>query len=112
MGALLELWDAFLSFLAEYDAARLMELLRELDWSSLLANPIVWVVTLSLLVIMIWKKQFTMLVLVCSLVAFVVLLQSTLPPEGEAMELSEILKFIGGSALLAGLNLYFLLVRQ
>ncbi len=112
MDFLKEVWNRFFLFLKEYDAAHIMEVLREADWSSILTNPLAWIVTLSLVGVMIWKKQLKMLVLMCSLVAFLVLLQVTLPASGDSMELSRILQFIGGSALLAGVNLYFLFVRQ
>lgn len=112
MGGLKEYWEHFVSFLKKYDAAHIMEILREADWNSILTNPLAWIATFFLFGVMIWKKQLKMLVFVCSMAAFVALLQTTLPPSGESMELSRILQFIGGSALLAGVNLYFLFVRQ
>ncbi len=107
-----EIWNGFVSFLKEHDAAYLLSTLRGLDWQALLTNPLFWVVTLSVSGVMIWKKQLKLLILICSFAIFVVLLQVTLPPAGESMDMSGLLQFIGGSAILVIVNLYFFLVRQ
>ncbi len=112
MDTLKEIWNGFVSFLKEHDVAYFLDALRGLDWQELLTNPVFWVVALSFSGFMIWKKQLKMFVLLVSMAAFVMLLQVTLPPAGESMDLSSILEFIGGSAILAIINLYFFLIRQ
>lgn len=112
MDALTAFWEKIFGFLKEYSISRIVEVCREMDWSDIASNPLVWLLTISVVVFMIWKQQVKLLVGLCSLVVFLVLLQYALPPAGQSMEMEKIVHFVGGSAVLAGLNLYFIFVKQ
>jgi hypothetical protein len=107
-----EFWEKIFLFLKEYSISRIVEVCREMDWSKVASNPVVWLVTLAVVGTMIWKQQIKLLVGLCSLVAFLALLQYALPPAGQSMEMDKLVHFVGGSAVLAAVNLYFLFVRQ
>ncbi len=112
MEQLKKLWEAFINFLATYDSHKISELVHNLKWEDVLANPYVWLIGLSSVGYMVVKKRFKTLVLIFSLVAFLYLVQTTLPSAGETIPLENLLKFIGGSVILGGLNLYLLFVRS
>ena len=105
-------WKSFVDFLAEYKTEKISSVIRNLDWQELIRSPIVWVVTLSILGLIVWKQQFKLLILMASAVAFVVLLQFTMPPAGQSIQLTSLLQFAGGTMALLGINVYFLIIRN
>lgn len=112
METITDYWKSFVEFLSVYKTEKISEVIRSLDWQEVIRNPVVWVVTLSLLGVVVWKRQFKILVLVASVVVFVVLLQFTLPPAGQSIPLESLLKFVGGTMLLLAVNVYFLIIRN
>lgn len=112
MEKLTAFWEGFVHFLKEYDSNKIAAVLREIDWAALAGNPAAWIVGVPLILLMIWKKQVKLMVLGISMVLFMVLLQHTLAPPGESMSLEKLVQFIGGAIALAGVNLYFLFMRQ
>lgn len=104
-------WKSFLEFLTEYKTEKIGNLIRNLDWQEVIRNPIVWVVSLTILGLMVWKQQFKLLIVMASAVAFVFLLQLTLPPAGQAISLTNLLQFVGGTMALLGANVYFLIIK-
>lgn len=105
-------WKSFLEFLTEYRTEKISEVIRNLDWQELIRNPVVWLVSLTLLGFIVWKQQIKLLIMMASVVAFVFLLQVTLPPTGQAIPLASLLKFVGGTMALLALNVYFLIIRS
>jgi hypothetical protein len=105
-------WQSFVGFLAENDAATLMGSIRKLDYNEMLGNPLVWVISIVLLGLAIWRKQIKLMLLTASAICFVLLLQSTLPSSGQTLSLDGLLKFGGGTLALVGVNFYFLLIRE
>jgi hypothetical protein len=111
--AIKNMWSAFIGFLTENDFQKISEWVRELKWTELIASPWVWVAVIIIVLLSVWKRRTSYLVLACSCVLFIVLLQHTLPPAGEgSMPLSSILEFLGGCVLLIGVNLYLLMLRE
>lgn len=111
MDYLATIWQAFISFLAEYDTPKITSILQKLDWQEVMQNPWVWFAGIPALVYLLWKRHFHALLLIISLALFVALVLNTLPGPGQAIPLNKILTFIGGSVALVGVNLYFFLVR-
>ncbi|GLI33099.1 hypothetical protein [Desulforhabdus amnigena] len=107
-----EFWESFLHFLKEYDSQKIAGVIRDIDWSAAVRNPWAWVVGVSLLSFLIWKKQIKLMVFGVSLLLLTALLQHTLPPAGESMSLDKLLQFMGGAVALGGVNLYFLFMRE
>jgi hypothetical protein len=106
-----KIWDAFINFLATYDSSKITELLRNLKWQEVVANPYVWLIGLPTLGYLLVRKRFKTLISLFSLAGFLYLLQYTFPSSGENIPLDKLLTFIGGSVLLAVVNLYFLFMR-
>ncbi len=107
-----ELWDHVIRFLTNWDFPSLLHALRQLDPKEVAHNPVVWIVGVLVVVLMIWRKMFRLFLLLCSFVAFLFLLQATVGSPGESMPLRDVLTFVGGSLILIGVNLYFLLMRD
>jgi hypothetical protein len=105
------MWEKFINFIKENDINTVMELVRQLDWGQILRNPLTWVITLALIGWIIWKKQYKLIILAVSGIAFMFLLQYSLPPSGEKIEFSSLLTFLGGSVVIIGLNLYIFLIK-
>ncbi len=105
-------WKSLVEFLTEYKTERIAEVIRNLDWQEILRNPIAWVISLTLLGLAVWKQKFKLLIAVASLVAFVFLLQMTLPPAGQSISLTDLVKFVGGTMALLAVNVYFLIIRN
>ncbi|MCE5244306.1 MAG: hypothetical protein ABFD98_18305 [Syntrophobacteraceae bacterium] len=103
-------WTGFVNFLIECDMNRVAEVLRKLDWTDVLRNPWVWLVTIAFLLCVLVKRAFRTLLFTVSLVLFAILLQHTLPPPGESLQLSSLLRFVGGSMVLAVVNIYYLVL--
>jgi hypothetical protein len=110
--AIKNIWDQFVHFLSEYDVQKIAEALHQLDWRAQLTNPVTWIVGLPLLAFIIWKRKVNLLILCCSFVAFIYLLQNTLPPTGESVPLNKLLEFLGGSVVLLAVNIYFMILRE
>lgn len=104
-------WKTVVDFLTEYKVEKVSDVLRKLDWSEVLRSPIFWVISLTILGLIVWKQQFKLLILMASLVAFVFLAQFTLPAGGQSIPLTSLLQFVGGTMALLGLNVYFLIIR-
>lgn len=107
-----EYWDGFVKFLVEYDTQKVLEVLRELDWKELAGNPLLWLIGGGTLILMLWKRMIRLMIFMASLAAFLVLLQQTLPSPGQAMDLNNLLLFIGGTIGLLVVNLYFIFIRE
>ncbi|MFZ2446568.1 MAG: hypothetical protein WAW37_09430 [Syntrophobacteraceae bacterium] len=105
---LLRAWD----FLVTHDFPTMLEAIRQLRWGDILRNAYTWLVVLPVLVALLWTKSIKILVALLSLVAFLLLIQYTLPPAGDKIPLSDILTFLGGFAALAAINLYFIFIRD
>ncbi len=101
-----------LDFLKEHDFPTFLEKTRGLEWQQVLHSGYTWLVAAPLLLFIILTKRFKLLLGLASIVAFVVLLQLTLPPYGDQMQLESLLEFVGGAMAIVGLNLYFLFIRQ
>ena len=105
-------WDNFIELLKDYDLNTIIELLRQIEWHNLLVSPWLWAAVIPFLALVIWKKRISLLILAVSFVLFVWLLQNSLPPPGETIPLNSLLEFIGGTVVLLGVNMYFLLIRE
>lgn len=106
------IYEGLAKFLADYDAHKMAEVIRTLDWGKLLSESTTWFIVLPPVLLLVWRKAYRFLLLLASLVVFVFLLQYTLPPAGQSMPLNKLLEFIGGTMVLVVVNLYFLLMRE
>lgn len=106
-----KIWEMFVNFLVTYDSHKISELMSKLKWEEVLKNPYVWLIGLSSLGYLVYRKAFKTLILIGSAVMFLFLVQATLPTSGQPIPLDELLTFIGGCVVLGVLNLYFLFMR-
>jgi hypothetical protein len=107
-----EYWDAFVQFLKEYNMTKAGEAIRNVDWGRVLEQPVFWIAVVVFLGWVFWKKAFKSLLVVCSIVAFIFLLQHTLPPAGQPMTLEKLVPFAGGCLGILAVNVYFLIIRS
>lgn len=107
-----EFFSDFVGFLAHYDFQTFMDMVRTLDWWKLAANPYLWGMVLVVMGLAIWKRQLELLILVVSIFLFLALAQHSIPPAGQTISLDKILEFMVGSAVLIGVNVYFLIIRE
>ena len=104
----LRVWNFFVT----HDFPTLLEAIRQLQWSDVLRSAYTWLIVLPILAALFWTKSIKILVALVSLVAFLLLLQYTLPPASDKMALSDLLTFLGGFAAIAAINLYFIFIRE
>jgi len=106
------MWESFLTFLKEMDVRAIAQWIRQLDWTQLLTNPLFWLGLLTFLAWVVWKKRYKVLILLVSVMAFMALLQHSLPPPGaERIEFFALLQFLGGAVVIIGLNLYLFFIK-
>lgn len=107
-----EYWDRLVKFFVSWDFPTILNAIRQLDAKEVIRNPIVWLVGIPILGLLIWKRQFRIMLAIGSFIAFLFLAQATISPPGETMALKDILTFVGGTLGLLVLNLYFLFVSD
>ena len=106
------MWERILTFLKENDVRTIGETMRNLNWGDVLRNPIFWLVALPLSGWIVWKKQFKLLILIGSLVAFAFVFQSVLPTSEQEISIDGLLKFLGGTIVIIAIDIYFFFIRQ
>lgn len=112
MEAIRSFWGQFVHFLEEYNSQKIIELIRTVDWRGLAVNPLAWFIFLLLMGYVVWRRKIRPLILACSVVAFVFLLQYTLPAAGGSIPLADLIKFLAGVLGLVGLNVYLFFIRD
>ncbi|SMC22382.1 hypothetical protein SAMN02746041_01417 [Desulfacinum hydrothermale DSM 13146] len=105
-------WEAFVQFLKEYSMTKAGEALRNVDWAQVLHQPVFWIAATLFLGWVVWKKAFKSLLVVCSAVGFILLLQHTLPPAGQPLTLEKLVPFAVGCLGILAVNVYFLIIRS
>jgi hypothetical protein len=100
------------SFLSKYTATEIGKTLQKLDWEKILSDPMTWGIALPIIVIMILRKAYRLMLLGVSVLATVALLHYTLPATGQSIPLERLVMFMVGGAALAGVNIYFLIMRE
>jgi hypothetical protein len=100
------------NFLVVNDFQTILEAIRQMNWGNVVKDPIAWLIVAPIVVTLIWKKCIKTMTAMASLVAFIVLLQYTLPPMGDKIPLHDLVIFCGGAFGLVLLNLYLLLVKE
>jgi hypothetical protein len=106
-----DFWQNITEFFKTYDVKTIAKLFKDLDWVKVGQNPLTWLAAAVFSAFVIWKKQFRLVLLLASIVAFMLLAQSSLPEAGQHMPLEKVVTFIGGSMAIVGVNLYFFFVR-
>jgi hypothetical protein len=106
-----DFWRNLKEFLTTYDVKTIAEVFKTLDWVKLAQSPITWLGGVVFAGFVIWKKQFRLVLLLISFVAFLMLAQSSMPEAGQQMPLEKVVVFVIGSMAIVALNLYFFFVR-
>lgn len=106
------MWEKIVTFLKENDIHTIGQTMQGLNWGDILKNPFFWLVALPLSGWIVWKKQFKLLILAGSFVAFTFVFQYALPSAGQEIGLPQLLKFLGGAVVIIGINIYFFFIRQ
>ena len=107
-----ELLNRIYDFLASHDFPTLLEAIRKLEWSQVAISVYTWLIVLPLLIYLLWTKKYKIITAIVSFFLFLLLIQKTLAPAGEALSLHDLLIFLSGAVVLIGLNLYLLFVRE
>ncbi len=111
MEQLKRIGELIVEFVKTYDSYKVMEIVHDLKWEEVAANPYVWLFGVPSVGYLVFKRRFKTLILLSSMGAFLYLLKITLPASGEAIPFEKLMTFIGGCVVLLALNLYFLLIR-
>lgn len=107
------MWSDFLSTLKGMDLQQINEILSNIDFLTLLKNP--WVIAFLLVscIVFIIRGMERVMVTFLSVPAALVLFQKT--AQGDAaldLDADKMLLFIGGFVVIAGVNIYFWVVRS
>jgi len=106
------LFQRVVDFLAEHDIHKIGGLIREIDWQTQLHNPKVYLVSLPLLALLLWKGKFRIMLALFSLGLFIYLLPFVLPQGNDYVPLRKLVIFAVVTLVLVVINLYFLLIRR
>jgi hypothetical protein len=106
------MFEEIKKFLLEYDLPKIQEALRKLDWGKILTSGEFWLVTIPVVVVLVWRRQFQMMLLLGSLLAFTFMLPHMMPGGDEVIPLPRLVMFLGGTLVLILINLYFVFVRK
>ncbi|MGA2405033.1 MAG: hypothetical protein ABSG91_25600 [Syntrophobacteraceae bacterium] len=99
-------------FLATHDFPTLLEAMRKLEWSHIVRSAYTWLIVLPLLIYLLWTKKYKTIAAITSFFLFLLLVQKTLSPASETLELHDLFIFLGGAVALVGFNIYLIFVRQ
>lgn len=100
------------NFLVVNDFQTLLETIRQMNWGNVVKDPITWLIVAPIAITLVWKKCFKIMTAMASFVAFILLLQYTLPPMGDKIPLHDLVIFCGGAFGLVLFNLYIFLVKD
>lgn len=100
------------NFLVVNDFPTLLESIRQMNWANVVKDPVTWLIAAPIVTVLVWKKCFKLMTGMASFVAFILLLQYTLPPMGGKIALNDLVIFCGGAFGLVLFNLYILLVKD
>lgn len=106
--ALSTLWE----IIKTYDIQKILDLVHSINWLELSKSPVAWAVTAVILFIIIITKRYRYIIVALSVVAFVFLIDKTLPAQLENIELKNLLGFFAGTAAIAALNFYLLFIKE
>lgn len=87
-------------------------ILNYLQSNSIIGNPWIIGAFLILLIIGIVKRSKFVLLSLFTLVAVLLLLRFTFPPAGQELNLSTLLPFLAGGAVIGGVIIYFTLIKS
>lgn len=106
------MWERIVTFFKEYDVHKLTEALQNLNWMEVLKSPFFWLGAVLFGAWIVWKKQYKLLLLPFSFVAFSYLFRYSLPTSGQEVGLEQLLKFLGGAIVIVGVNIYFFFIHE
>ena len=104
--------NSIYDFLATHDFPTLLEAIRKLEWSQIVRSAYTWLIVLPLLIYLIWTRKYKTIAALTSFFLFLLLIQKTLSPTGDALSLHDLFIFLGGAVALVGFNIYLIFVRQ
>jgi hypothetical protein len=100
------------NFLSEHTAGKIGQTLQKLDWEKIVSDPMTWVIALPVILLLILRKAYRIILLGVSVLAVFALLHYTLPAPGQSIPLERLVMFMVGGAAVAGVNIYFLIMRE
>ena len=106
------IFQRVVNFLAEHDIQKIGRMIRQIDWQEQLHNPELYLVSLPLMALLLWKGKFRLILALFSLGLFIYLLPFVLPQGDDYVPLRKLLIFAVVTLVLVVINLYFLLIRR
>jgi len=106
------IFQRVVNFLAEHDIQKIGRMIRQIDWQEQLHNPELYLVSLPLMALLLWKGKFRLILALFSLGLFIYFLPFVLPQGNDYVPLRKLVIFAGVTLVLVVINLYFLLIRR
>jgi hypothetical protein len=106
------LFQRVVNFLAEHDIHKIGSMIHQIDWQEQLLNPELYLVSLPLMTLLLWKRKFRLILAMFSLGLFIYLLPFVLPQGNDYVPLRKLVIFAVVTLVLVVINLYFLLIRR
>ncbi len=95
-----------------YDIQKILDLIHSINWLEMSKSPVTWVVAGIIILTIIISKRYRYIIVAISAVAFVYLIDKTLPAQLDNVELKNLIGFFLGAVVIVGINFYFLVVRE
>ncbi|MBW1974121.1 MAG: hypothetical protein JRI45_00910 [Deltaproteobacteria bacterium] len=105
-------WHKLVEIIAHYDFRTLVQTLYGIDWIHLAHQPVAWIITGLVLLIIIISKRYWILLVLASVAAFTFIFYKTVPENPDEIQFKDLITFLFSSIGLIGLNIYFLLIRK
>jgi len=98
--------------LQPFETGNLMNTLQNLSLSQIFSHPAVLITILIVFFFGVVRKSKTVLLILFSLIALIIMARYTLPPPGEEITFKSLLPFVGGGLVMGAVIIYVSLIKS
>ncbi|MDR3578446.1 MAG: hypothetical protein P4L44_00615 [Oryzomonas sp.] len=98
--------------LRPFETANLMNTIQNLTLKQIFTHPTFLIIVTAVFFFGVVKRSKTVLLLLFTLIAFIVIARFAMPAPGEELSMKSMLPFIGGGLVIGGVIIYFTLIKS
>jgi predicted RND superfamily exporter protein len=98
--------------LRPFETANLMNTIQNLTLKQIFTHPTFLIIVTAVFFFGVVKRSKTVLLMLFTLIAFIVIARFTMPALGEELSMKSMLPFIGGGLVIGGVIIYFTLIKS
>ena len=100
------------NFLASQSLPVILQEIQNGGITAIAKNTYTWLLAGTLCIYLLWTKKFKLIIALASIYPLAMLTQKTLAESGDKLDLNTVLIFISGTAVIIGVNVYLLFIRD